>query len=54
MAEDGARTMRAGRGRRSRVVLIPRRWNQVRERAMRAAGDGGQQARRTEEITYKP
>jgi hypothetical protein len=40
-------------GRRNRAVPIPRRWNQA-SRGTFAGGDGGQRARRTEEITYKP
>jgi hypothetical protein len=40
-------------GRRSRVVLIPRRWYQIRDEASLRADDGGQKARRTREITYK-
>ena len=35
-------------GRRSRVVLIPRRWNQVAQDTM-LRGDGGQHARSAEE-----
>jgi hypothetical protein len=41
-------------GRRNRVVLIPRRWYQVCDEASLRADDGGQKARRTKEIAYKP
>jgi hypothetical protein len=39
-------------GRRSRVVPIPRRWDQALRDELQ--GDGGYQARYTREITYKP
>ena len=42
-------TIRAFRGRRSRVVLTPRRWRQVSEKYL--AGDGGKKSPVTEEIT---
>jgi hypothetical protein len=42
----GRRTNGLKRGRRNRVVLIPRRWDQVRGKP---AGDGGYQARHSGE-----
>jgi hypothetical protein len=45
---DDERRLKSGR--RSRVVLTPRRWRQVRG-ANNSAGDGGKKARFTEEIT---
>ncbi len=44
-------TNAANGGRRNRAVPIPRRWDQP---PGLTRGDGGQKARRTGEITYKP
>jgi hypothetical protein len=42
------------RGRRSRVVLTPRRWRQVGDDASHHAGDGGKQARSPGRARRKP
>src|ERR1700676_4051032 len=49
---DGASDEGAGCGRRSRVVLTPRRWCQVRRG--NPAGDGGKRARSPGRARYKP
>jgi hypothetical protein len=49
---DGASDEGAGRGRRSRVVLTPRRWCQVR--GGNSTGDGGKRARSPGRARYKP
>jgi hypothetical protein len=48
----GALTKALGCGRRSRVVLTPRRWRQVGERNF--IGDGGKQARSPGRARRKP
>ena len=40
----GARDECTERGRRSRVVLMPRRWRQVSDNAAHCAGDGDKKA----------
>ena len=58
----GGRTTDACRGRRSRVVLTPRRWRQVQRRHVRPTGrtapypldDGGKQARSPGRARSKP
>jgi hypothetical protein len=45
---------RAACGRRSRVVLTPRRWRQVGDDASHHAGDGGKQARSPGRARRKP
>ena len=42
------------RGRRSRVVLMPRRWHQVGDDALHRADDGGKKARSPGRARYKP
>jgi hypothetical protein len=58
-ADGGRRFYSAGRDavriRRSRVVLMPRRWHQAGEDACAIrAGDGGKKARFTGKSAYKP
>jgi hypothetical protein len=47
-------TKRAARGRRSRVVLTPRRWRQVGDATSYRAGDGGKKARSPRRARRKP
>ena len=48
------RTIGAFRGRRSRVVLTPRRWRQARDDAMHHTGDGDNKARSPGRVRRKP
>jgi len=50
MAADGAEDEGAGRGRRSRVVLTPRRWREVDDNALHCVGDGDKNARSPEKM----
>jgi hypothetical protein len=50
----GARTIGTCRGRRSRVVLTPRRWRQVGDDASHHTGDGGKKARSPGRARSKP
>src|SRR6201999_3190378 len=47
-------TKRADRGRRSRVVLTPRRWRQVGDNASHYADDSGKKARSLGRARRKP
>jgi hypothetical protein len=50
----GALTRAQDRGRRSRVVLMPRRWHQARDDAPHHTDDGGKQARSPGRARRKP
>jgi hypothetical protein len=51
---DRAQDERSRRGRRSRSVLIPRRWYQVGQDASHRADDGGNKARSPGRLRRKP
>jgi hypothetical protein len=54
MDADGADDEGAGGGRRSRVVLTPRRWRQVGDDASHYTDDGDKKARSPERARRKP